>query len=109
MWKELKVLKRIKSHFVHATQCDGWSWLQVVTFCWVIQNCEYKSTLPRTIDEFFTYGDGVLKFNAHKLNVTNKKMKIENEITNWITKLIWMMTFLIDIIYEQQWESKWNY
>ncbi len=70
------------------------------------QNCEYKSTLPKAIDEFFTCGDGVPKFSVHKLNVTNKRMKIENEITNWITKLIWVMTFSIDIIYEQQWESK---
>jgi hypothetical protein len=41
----------------------------------VTQNCEYKSTLPKTIDEFFTCGDGVPKFNAHKLNITNKKKK----------------------------------
>jgi hypothetical protein len=48
----------------------------------VTQNCEYKSTLPKTIDEFFTCGDRVPKFSAHKLNVTNKKMKTKNEITN---------------------------
>jgi hypothetical protein len=41
----------------------------------VTQNCEYKSTLPKTIDEFFTCGDGVPKFNAQKLNITNKKKK----------------------------------
>jgi len=70
----------------------------------VTQNCEYKSTLPKTIDEFFTCGDGVPKFNAHKLNITNKKKK--KKITNWITKLIWVMTFLTKIIYEQQWKSK---
>jgi hypothetical protein len=48
----------------------------------VTQNCEYKSTLPKTIDEFFTCGDGVLKFSAHKLNVTDKKMKSQIELPN---------------------------
>lgn len=55
----------------------------------VPQNREYKSTLPRVVDECFTSNDGVSMFNAHKLNITKNRTK--KEITlNWITKSTWM-------------------
>jgi hypothetical protein len=36
------------------------------------KNREYKSTLPRVVDECFASNDGVSMFNAHKLNITKK-------------------------------------
>ncbi len=67
----------------------------------VTQNCEYKSTLPKTIDEFFTCGDGVPKFNAHKLNITNKKMKTKK----WNYKLNYQIDLSDDIF---NWNNLWK-
>lgn len=87
----------------------------------VSQNCEYKSTLLRAIDEHLVSGNGVLMLNIHKLNITNKKIKTKKEIpiellhqldddeffyqcTLWMTMSV--MTFLIVITCEWLWESK---
>ncbi len=87
----------------------------------VSQNCEYKSTLLRAINEHLVSGNGVLMFSIHKLNMTNKKNRTTKEIQielpnqldhdenfNWCT--LWMtmsvMKFFIDITCEWLWESK---
>jgi ABC-type cobalamin/Fe3+-siderophores transport system ATPase subunit len=44
------------------------------------QNCEYKSTLLRAINEHLVSGNGVLMLNIHKLNNTNKKIRTKKEI-----------------------------
>jgi hypothetical protein len=46
----------------------------------VSQNCEYKSTLLKAIDEHLVSGNGVLILNTHKLNITNKKIRTKKEI-----------------------------
>ncbi len=40
----------------------------------VPQNCEQKLTLP-SIDEHLVSDDGVLMFNVHKSDITNKKVE----------------------------------
>ncbi len=53
----------------------------------VPQNREEKLTLPN-IDEHFVSDDGVLMFNVHKLNITNKKVEPKRnsqiELQNWL-------------------------
>ncbi len=44
------------------------------------QNCEYKSTLLRAIDEHLVSGNGVLMFSTHKLYITNKNIRTKKEI-----------------------------
>ncbi len=46
----------------------------------VLENCEYKSTLLRAIDEHLINDNGVLMLSTHKLNITNKKIRTKKEI-----------------------------
>jgi hypothetical protein len=46
----------------------------------VSQNCGYKSTLLRAINEHLVSGNGVLMLSTHKLYITNKNIRTKKEI-----------------------------